>query len=106
MFKIISKKLYDEYTKTTINYHTDYSKITKNQLYDTFKFHCQGQRLLSEVVDYVYDSIQKDNKKYDLKEICERLNEIQYLLKFTYSKKKIRRKVIQVIDLLKKVEEK
>lgn len=61
--KIISNKLYEGYTKTTIDYHTEYSKITKEQLYDTFKFHCQGQRLLSEVVDYIYDLIQKDNSK-------------------------------------------
>ena len=60
--KIISNDLYEEYTKTTIDYHTDYSEITKQQLYDTFKFHCQGQRLLYEVVDYIYNLIQKDNK--------------------------------------------
>ena len=58
--KIISNKLYEEYTKTTIDYHTDYFKITKEQLYDTFKFHCQGQRLLNEVVEYIYNLIQKD----------------------------------------------
>ena len=61
--KIISNKLYNEYTKTTIDYHTDYSKITKAQLHDIFRFHCQGQRLLSEVVDYIYNLIQEDNKK-------------------------------------------
>ena len=55
--KIISNKLYNEYTKTTIDYHTDYSKITKEQLYDTFKFNCQGQRILDEVVEYIYKLI-------------------------------------------------
>lgn len=33
--------------------------------------------------------------------IYERLNEIQYLLKFTYSKKKIRRKVKEIMKLVK-----
>lgn len=60
--KIISNKLYNEYTKTIIDYHTDYSKITKEQLYDTFKFHCQGQRILNEVVEYIYKLIQQDNE--------------------------------------------
>ena len=60
--KIISNKLYNEYTKTTIDYHTDYSKITKEQLYDTFKFHCQGQRILNEVVEYIYKLIQQDKE--------------------------------------------
>ena len=40
--------------------------------------------------------------KYDRKEIYERLNEIQYLLKFTYSKKKIRRKVKETMNLIEK----
>lgn len=60
--KIISNKLYYEYTKTTIDYHTDYSKITKEQLYDTFKFHCRGQRILNEVVEYIYKLIQQDKE--------------------------------------------
>ncbi len=60
--RIISNKLYNEYTKTTIGYHTDYSKITKEQLYDTFKFHCQGQRILNEVVEYIYKLIQQDKE--------------------------------------------
>lgn len=58
--KIISNKLYNEYTKTTINYQTYYPEITKEQLYDTFKFHCQGQRILIEVVEYIYKLIQQD----------------------------------------------
>lgn len=37
------------------------------------------------------------------KDIYERLNEIQYLLKFTYSKKKIRRKVKEVMNLVEKI---
>lgn len=61
--KIISNKLYEEYTKTIIDYHTEYSKLTKEQLQDIFRFHCQGQRLLYEVVDYIYSLIQEDNKK-------------------------------------------
>ena len=40
----------------------DYSKITKEQLYDTFKFNCQGQRILDEVVEYIYKLIQQDKK--------------------------------------------
>lgn len=60
--KIISNKLYNEYTKTIIDYHTDYSKITKEQLYDIFKFHCQGQRILNGVVEYIYKLIQQDKK--------------------------------------------
>ena len=60
--RIISNKLYKEYTKEVIDYHTDYSKLTKEQLRDVFKFHCQGQRLLNEVVDYIYNLIQEDNK--------------------------------------------
>ena len=48
-------------------------------------------------------NIKKEKKSDALKEIYERLNEIQYLLKFTYSKKKIRRKVKEVMLLVKKV---
>lgn len=61
--KIISNKLYEEYTKVVVDYHTEYSKLTKEQLRDVFKFHCQGQRLLNEVVDYIYNLIQENNKK-------------------------------------------
>lgn len=61
--KVISNKLYEEYTKTVIDYRTDYSKLTKDQLYDIFKFHCQGVRLHTEVVDYIYGLIQEDNKR-------------------------------------------
>ena len=43
--------------------------------------------------------------KTDIKEIYERLNEIQYLLKFTYSKKKIRRKVKEVMAMIEKLED-
>lgn len=45
----------------------------------------------------------KEKKNDNLKEIYEKLNEIQYLLKFTYSKKKIRRKVKEVMLLVEKV---
>lgn len=51
MFKIISNKLYKEYTKEVIGFHQDYTKITKMQLYDIFKFHCA--------------SISKQNKIYE-----------------------------------------
>lgn len=61
--KIISNELYKKYTETVIDYHTDYSKLTKEQLLDIFRFHCQGQRLLNEVVDYIYNLIQEDNKR-------------------------------------------
>jgi len=47
--------------------------------------------------------INTKSKSEDLKEIYERLNEIQYLLKCTYAKKKIRRKVKEVMDLVEKV---
>lgn len=61
--KIITNKLYEECTKIIIDYKTDYSKITREQLYDVFKFHCAGVRLHNEVVDYIYNLIQKDNLK-------------------------------------------
>lgn len=61
--KIISNKLYEEYTREVVDYHTDYSKLTKEQLEDVFRFHCSGQRLLYEVVDYIYNLIQEDNKR-------------------------------------------
>ena len=61
--KIISNKLYEEYTKDVIYYDSDYSKLTTEELKDIFKFHCQGLRTLCEVVDYIYNLIQEDNKK-------------------------------------------
>ena len=76
--KIISNKLYNEYTKTTIDYHTDYSKITKEQLYDTFKFHCQGQRILNEVVEYIYKLIQQD-KKNNIDSVADNETQARYL---------------------------
>jgi len=48
--------------------------------------------------------INTKNENQKLKEIYERLNEIQYLLKFTYAKKKIRRKVKEVMELVEKVD--
>lgn len=45
------------------------------------------------------------NNDNNLKEIYERLNEIQYLLKSTYSKKKLRRKVKAVMVLIEKLED-
>jgi len=59
--KLIRNDLYDQYTKTTIGFDTDFSEITKEQLHDTFKFHCANMRVLSEVVDYIYEAIHKDN---------------------------------------------
>lgn len=61
--KIISNKLYEEYTKDVIGFDTEYSKITKEQLTDVFKFHCVNLRIRCEVVDYIYNLIQEDNKK-------------------------------------------
>ena len=60
--KIIRNELFEKYTKNVITYHTDYKELTKEDLYDVFQFHCQGIRLLNEVVDYVYELIQKDKK--------------------------------------------
>lgn len=60
--KLISNKLFNEYTKNVITYHTNYKELTKDELYDIFQFHCQGVRLLNEVVDYIYELIQKDKQ--------------------------------------------
>lgn len=62
-FKIISKELYDKYTKQVIGFHQYYPSITKEQLYDVFKFHCANQRILNEVVDYIYGLIKADMPK-------------------------------------------
>ena len=67
--KIISNKLYNEYTKTVIGYHTNLPYITKEDLYDVFKFHCAGVRPYEEVVDYIYKLIEKDRKKLEKKEM-------------------------------------
>ena len=61
--KIISKDLYNKYTKTVIDFDTDLSKLTKEDLYDILKFHCVNVRILSEAVDYFYNLIQKDKNK-------------------------------------------
>lgn len=66
--KIISNKLYEEYTKTVIGYHQYYPNITKEQLYDVFKFHCAGLRIYKETVEYIYNLIQKDRKRLERKE--------------------------------------
>ena len=58
--KIISNKLYKEYTKEVIGYHQYCHNITKEQLYDVFKFHCAGVRIYEETVEYIYNLIQKD----------------------------------------------
>ena len=60
--KIISKDLYNKYTKTVIDFDTDLSKLTKEDLYDILKFHCVNVRILNEAVDYFYNLIQKGNK--------------------------------------------
>ena len=61
--KIISNKLYEKYTKEIIGFDTDYSKITKEQLAEVFKFHCANLRIRCEVVDYIYNLIQQDNDR-------------------------------------------
>ena len=61
--KIISNELYEKYTKEIIGFDTDYSKITKEQLKEIFKFHCANLRILCEVVDYIYNLIQEDNDR-------------------------------------------
>ena len=63
--KIISNKLYKEYTKEVIGYHQYSPNITKEQLYDVFKFHCAGVRAYEETVDYIYNLIQKDKKRLE-----------------------------------------
>ena len=63
--KIISNKLYKEYTKEVIGYYQYYPNITKRQLYEVFKFHCAGVRVYLETVDYIYDLIQKDKKRIE-----------------------------------------
>lgn len=81
MFKIISNKLYEEYTKEVIGYHQNPLYITREQLYDIFKFHCQGVRVHSEVVDYIYNLIQQDKSdrcKYESL-IATKDNEIEQL---------------------------
>ena len=60
--KIISNDLYNKYTKTVINFDTDLSKLTKDDLYDILKFHCVNLRILIKAIDYFYDLIQKDKK--------------------------------------------
>lgn len=47
----------------------------------------------------------KQHNKEQLKEIYEKLNEIQYLLKWTVAKKKIRRKVKEVMSLVEKIDD-
>lgn len=59
--KLIKNDLYKKYTKTVIDFQTDLSKLTKDDLYDIFRFHCINMRILSETVDYFYELIQKDN---------------------------------------------
>lgn len=59
--KLIKNNLYEKYTKIVIDFQTDLSKLTKDDLYDIFKFHCINMRVLSETVDYFYELIQKDN---------------------------------------------
>lgn len=61
--KIISNELYEKYTKEIIGFDIDYSKITKEQLKEIFKFHCANLRILCEVVDYIYNLIQEDNDR-------------------------------------------
>lgn len=68
--KIIRNDLYEQYTKTTIGFDTDFSEITKEQLRDTFKFHCVNMRVLDDVVNYIYEAIHKDGDlKSGLKEL-------------------------------------
>lgn len=59
--KLIKNDLYEKYTKTVIDFKTDLSKLTKDDLYDIFKFHCINMRILNEAVNYFYELIQKDN---------------------------------------------
>ena len=63
--KLIKNDLYNKYTKQVIGFDTDFKKITKEDLVDCFKFHCVNLRVLDEVVNYIYELIQKDNKKED-----------------------------------------
>lgn len=63
--KIIKNDLYNKYTKQVIGFDTDFKKLTKEDLHDCFKFHCVNLRVLDEVVNYIYELIQKDKKKED-----------------------------------------
>lgn len=58
--KIITNDLYSEYTKTIVTQQSILKDLTKEKLYDMFKFHCQDAKILSELVDYIYNLIQKD----------------------------------------------
>ena len=60
--KLISNKLYEQYTKTVIGFHQYIPNITKEQLYEVFKFHCANLRVLNETVEY-YSELQEENKK-------------------------------------------
>lgn len=67
--KIISNKLYEEYTKEVMKFHQPANTITKEQLYEVFKFHCANQRVLNETVDYLYSLVEKDRLKKKNKEV-------------------------------------
>lgn len=58
--KIVKNKLYDKYTKIVINRDTDFKQLTKRDLEDIFDSHCVSVGVLSRVVNYFYDLIQKD----------------------------------------------
>ena len=71
--KLISNKLYEQYTKTVIGFHQYIPNITKEQLYEVFKFHCANLRVLNEVVEY-YSELQEENQQ--LKEQLQQKDEI------------------------------
>ena len=66
--KLIKNELYEKYTKEVIGFHQYYPAITKEQLYDVFKFHCANLRILDEVVDYIYNLIQEDKRILEITE--------------------------------------
>ena len=45
------------------DFKVDFETITKEQLYEVFKFHCANQRILNETVEYLWSLVEKDNKK-------------------------------------------
>ena len=52
----------------------------------------------------IFELEKEKNIKYDIKDIYERLTEIQFSLKHSVAKRKIRRKVKEILEMLKKID--
>lgn len=89
------------YFRRFVNYADYFKQFKDNDNFLDPHLECDGKHIKMTFIlrnkEDILPYIKQDNK-----EIYERLNEIQYLLKFTYSKKKIRRKVKEIMDLIKK----